>query len=102
MILSITPGAELPSRTLTWQQSDGTPIDFAASPHTFTLTIDFPTPLVKTAGISGDANGLVTIEFAPDETDDYPPGKYDAALWAKRTADDKDREPVRMVAYIYG
>lgn len=103
MILAITPGAELPDRTLTWQESDGTPIDFVASPHTFRLELDFPTPVTKTTGISGAANGVVTISFAAGETDNFPPGKhYTATLWAKRSADNKDREPVRMLAHIYG
>lgn len=101
MILSITPGAELPDRTITWQESDGTPIDFVASAHTFRLVLDFPTPVTKTVGISGAANGVVTISFTVDETDTYPPGKFAATLWAKRSADNKDREPVRMLAFIF-
>ena len=101
MNLSITPGAELPDRTLTWQESDGTPVDFVASPHTFRLELGFPTPVVKTAGISGAANGLVTIAFDVDETNAYPAGNHRALLWAKRTVDSKDREPVRMTVFIH-
>lgn len=101
MILAITPGAELPDRTLTWQESDGTPIDFVASAHTFRLELGFPTPVTKTTGISGAADGTVTISFTATETDAYPPGKHTAVLWAKRSVDNKDREPVRMLAFIY-
>ncbi|HEY9353037.1 MAG TPA: hypothetical protein VIP28_07305 [Nocardioides sp.] len=100
MILDITPGAELPDRTIIWQEADGTPIDFTASPHTFKLVIDFPTPVEKTAGITGAANGLVTIAFAVGETDSYPEGHVAAQLWAKRTADNKDREPVRLLVHV--
>ena len=100
MILSITPGAELPDRTIVWQESDGTPVDFVASPHTFRLEIAFPTPVVKVTGISGAANGVVTIVFAAGETDLYPAGNVAAKLWAKRTADNKDREPVRLDVHV--
>lgn len=96
MILTITPGAELPDRTITWQESDGTPVDFVASAHTFRLVMSFPTPVTKTSGISGDANGLVTIAFSADETNDFPLGRWTARLWAKRTVDSKDREPVKL------
>lgn len=101
MILSITPGAELPDRTLTWQEADGTPIDFTVSAHTFRLELAFPTPAVKTAGITGAADGTVTIAFAADETNTYPAGEHTAKLWAKRTADSKDREPIRLRVFIY-
>ena len=100
MILTITPGAELPDRTITWQESDGTPVDFVASPHTFRLVISFPTPETKTTGITGDADGVVSIAYAADETDDYPAGHWPARLWAKRTADGKDREPVRLDVHV--
>lgn len=94
--MTVTPGAELPDRSVTWQNPDGTPVDFVASPHTFRLEIDFPTPVTKTTGISGDASGVVTITFIVDETALWPTGGYAALLWAKRTADSKDREPARI------
>lgn len=105
MILTITPGAELPDRTITWQEADGTPVDFAASAHTFRLEIafevnDLPAPVSKTTGISGAANGVVTISFTAGETDAYPLGHWPARLWAKRTADNKDREPVRLDVHV--
>lgn len=97
IVLEITPGAELPDRTLTWQTAAGTVIDFAADPHTFRLEINFQTPIVKTAGITGSATAPnVTITFATGETDGWPPSSVRALLWAKRTSDGKDREPVRM------
>lgn len=100
MILTITPGAELPDRTIAWQESDGTPVDFVASAHTFRLDISFPTPVAKTSGISGAADGTVTIAFAAAETDTFPLGHYPARLWAKRTVDNKDREPVRLDVHV--
>lgn len=100
MNLNITPGAELPDRTITWQKY-GVPVDFVASPHTFRLVLGFPTPVTKTTGITGAADGTVTIGFTVDETNDYPPGHYTGTLWAKRTADNKDREPVRLLVYVY-
>jgi hypothetical protein len=99
MILNITPGAELPDLAVAWQNNDGTPVDFVASPHTFRLVIDFETPVEKTTGITGGV-GLVTIAFAVGETDSYPPGHVSAQLWAKRTADNKDREPVRLLVHV--
>lgn len=101
MNLTLTPGAELPDRTLVWQESDGTPVDFTASPHTFRLVLGFPTPVEKTTGITGAANGTVTIAFANDETNTYPAGHHTAVLWAKRTSDGKDREPVRMNVFVH-
>lgn len=100
MILTLTPGAELPDRTLVWQEADGTPVDFVASPHTFRLEISFPTPVTKTAGLSGNASGIVTIAYAVGETDTYPVGHWPAKLWAKRTSDGKDREPVRLLVHV--
>jgi hypothetical protein len=100
MILELTPGAELPDRTIVWQESDGTPVDFVASPHTFSLVISFPTPVTKTNDISGAADGTVTIAFDAAETDAFPLGHWPARLWAKRTADNKDREPVRLDVHV--
>ena len=98
-ILNITPGAELPSRTFIWEVDD-VPLDFVAEPHTFSLELKFPTPVTKNSGISGDANGVVTISFAASETDDWPPGNHLGLLWAKRTADNKDREPLRLTVKV--
>ena len=105
MILEITPGAELPDRTIIWQEADGTPVNFATSPHTFSLIIafkngDVPAPVTKSAGISGAADGTVTIAFAAAETNTFPLGHWPARLWAKRTADNKDREPVRLDVHV--
>lgn len=97
LTLEVTPGAELPDRTLTWETSAGTTINFTTDPHTFTLEVGTPTPIVKTAGITGSATSPnVTITFAVGETDTWPGGFYTGLLWAKRTSDGKDREPIPL------
>lgn len=104
MILNITPGAELPDRGIFWEQESPSgvvePVDFVASPHTFRLVISFPSPVTKTTGITGDADGVVTIAFDAAETDAYPLGNFEARLWAKRSLDDKDREPIRLDVHV--
>lgn len=104
MIINITPGAELPDIGIAWQEQDGTPVDFVASPHTFRLIMSFevndvPAPVTKTTGITGGV-GIVTVAFADGETDTFPAGHWPARLWAKRTADNKDREPVRLDVHV--
>lgn len=101
LVLEVTPGAELPDRTLTWENSAGTVINFATDPHTFKLEIAFPTPVTKTTGITGGATTPnVTIAFAAGETDTWPRGGYSALLWARRTSDSKDREPIRLTVRV--
>jgi len=101
IVLAVTPGAELPDRTLTWNDSNGAVIDFAATPHTFRLDFDFAAPVSKITGITGSSTAPnVTITFTAGETDTWVPGKYRALLWAKRTSDSKDREPLELEVIV--
>jgi len=101
IVLAVTPGAELPDRTLTWNDSNGTAIDFAASPHTFRLVIGMPATVTKTTGITGGATAPnVTITFTVGETNTWVFGNYEALLWATRTSDSKDREPMRLQVQV--
>lgn len=98
-ILTVTPGAELPDRAITWTDGNGAVIDFSG--YTFRLAVAFPTPVSKTGGITGAATAPnVTVSFTGDETADWPAGIYDAQLWPKRTADGKDREPLSLGVFV--
>lgn len=99
----ITQGAELPIRQFVWEDDLGAPIDFVAEPHTFTVlaaaawsTAD----VALDASVSADANGVVTITVAKDSTDTIEPGRYLAQVWARRDADDFDREPATFTILV--
>lgn len=100
-------GQELPSRTLDWLDSSGTPVDFSSG-WTFTVKISKQsTPTVtlveKTSGITGAATSPnVTIDFTASELSTVAPGKYVVRVIARRTADSKDRvfnpgSPIELV-----
>jgi hypothetical protein len=92
----VTRGAEVPDRTFTWlDEATGNPIPFVAQPHTFELLIATTPVTSKTTGIFGsDGDPNVLITFAQGEVDAIAIGHYHAQLWAKRTSDGKDREPI--------
>ena len=79
--VSIVQAAELPPAERTWLDSTGTPVDLTA--HTLTLRIGTTPPIEKTAGVTGDANGVVTITWAAGELDSIDPGVYSCQVWAR-------------------
>lgn len=100
--IQVTIGAELPDWTFHWLDNSGNTIDFSTG-HTFTLRIGHAGNgvMAKTSGISGaDTNPNVTVSFGDGEWDSIPPGLYSAELWARRTVDDRDREPLRFTVRV--
>lgn len=82
----LVQGAELPPIQRTWLDDDGNPVDLTG--HTLSLRIDTkPTPTVKTTGVAGDAQGVVTITWTPGETDNIAQGSYACQVWAKNGSD---------------
>jgi hypothetical protein len=103
-LVEYTVGAELPDKPFRWLDGNGNLIPFATTPHTFTLRIGVYTCGValftKTTGITGvDTDPNVTVAFTAGEL----PGslevgvRYLAQLWARRTSDSKDRDPLEFV-----
>ncbi len=78
---SITQGAERPTLQRTWLDSAGDPVDL--STDTLSLRIGTSPPIEKTNGVTGDANGIVTITWAADELDNIAPGVYRAQVWSR-------------------
>jgi hypothetical protein len=100
--IDVTIGAELPDWTFHWLDTSGNTIDFSTG-HAFTLRVGNAGSgvMAKTTGIAGaDTNPNVTISFAVDEWANVPPGLYSAELWARRTVDDRDREPLRFTVRV--
>ena len=99
----LTASAELPSIAITWRDANDALIPFVTEPHTFQLTVDTNPTFVKGV-LGGDQTGItasdtdpnVTIAFAPGDLDNLRAGFYGAQLWARRTADGKDRAPLRF------
>lgn len=77
----IVQAAELPALQRTWLDADGDPVDLSGS--TLTLRIGTPTPILKSTGVTGDANGVVTITWTAGELDSAPVGIYSAQVWAR-------------------
>lgn len=88
-------GSDLPDLEISWLDSSGAVIDFAAG-YSFSLKIGDPgsTALVtKTTGITGAATAPnVTVVWATaGELNTLTPGIYDADLTATRSSDSKHR-----------
>lgn len=101
-VIKVTVGTELPSKTFEWLDGSGNIIDFSTG-WTFTLRVESsPTPLVKTTGITGAATlPNITVDFAAGELDSLTPGQWPGTLGARRTADAKDRDPLRLNVWVY-
>lgn len=100
--IKVTVGGELPDWTFAWMDDAGDLIDFSAN-YTFTLRIgDSSTGILEqTTGITGAATDPnVTIAFAVGTFDSITPGVYAAELWARRTSDSKDRDPLRFTVQV--
>lgn len=84
-------GDELPS----WRPTitiDGQAPDWTSG-HTYTLTIADRSREVlhtKTTGITGHADGSITVDWDPDELDHIDPGTYRLRLTIRRVVDDRD------------
>jgi hypothetical protein len=93
----VTVGTEIPDRTLTWiDDATGLPYQFGTVAHTFELRVDrYSDVWVKTAGIVGnDGDPNIMFTFAANELNGFTPGHYHAQLWARRTVDTKDLDPI--------
>lgn len=102
-----TIGAELPDRTFTWTNDDGSVIFDFSTGWTFTLKIGVPgetAVLTKTSGITGAAGSPnVTIVWAAGEFDNIPRGSYLLQIFARQTSSGKDRvlkDPFRLVPAV--
>lgn len=89
-------GAELPSITFDWEDSNGDLIHFGSVAHTFTLKIGEPGQaalLTKTTGITGaDTSPNVTIDWAASgELNTLTSGSHSGDLIATRTSDGRQR-----------
>lgn len=98
--LEYVQGTELPDIQVTWKDSTGTVIPFVSQPHTFSFRL--PTFSKGTLGgaqvgiTTADAAPNVTIAFSAGDLDSITPGIYSGQLWARRTADSKDRQPIKF------
>lgn len=103
MSLVYVQGTELPDIQVTWKDSTGTVIPFVAQPHTFSFRVASQ-PALNKGTLGGSQTGItpadvapnVTIVFSAGDLDSIVPGTYSGQLWARRTADSKDRQPVRF------
>lgn len=103
-VVEYTPGAEIPDITFTWKDANGLVIDFVAQPHTFSFRVGAVPPFSKGV-LAGSQTGItsaasapnVTVSLASGDLDALAPGDHAGQLWARRTADGKDRQPVRFV-----
>lgn len=101
MTIEYKQTTELPDLQVTWKDSTGTVIPFVSQPHTFSFRVaSVPSVTVGTLGGSqtgitlSDAAPNVTVAFAAGTFDSPAPGTYSGQLWARRTSDSKDRQPV--------
>jgi hypothetical protein len=89
-----TVGAELPDIDFIWHDSANVIIDFSIG-WTFTFKLNTEPAFIKTTGITGAATAPnVIVSFAANELSTITPGIYAGQLWARRTADSKDRSPI--------
>jgi len=103
MTCEYTAGTELPDIEVTWRDSAGAIIPFASQAHTFSLRVPAQPTFVKGV-LGGSQTGIttsdtapnVTIAFAAGDLDDINPATYRAQLWARRTSDSKDRQPLKF------
>lgn len=96
--ITITVGAELPDIGFRYPDANGNPIPFATQAHTFRFEIDTPTLFTKTTGFTfADTFPNATMAITAGDFDGlsaYPARVYGGRLWAKRTSDSKDWEPL--------
>jgi hypothetical protein len=79
-MITYKSGAELPAYTPTLKVND-TVVDLSAG-YTFNVTVDFPTPLVKTTGITGAATAPnLNVAWAAGELA-VTPGVYGMVITA--------------------
>ena len=88
-------GAELPDLHLTWDDTDGEVINFAAG-WTFTVKVaregSTTAAFTKTTGITGAASAPnVVIAWDTGELSTLAAGRYVVQVAARRSADSKDR-----------
>lgn len=57
--------------------------------HTFTVNLIGAQTLSKTTGITGSAEGVVTVDWAPDDLA-LTPGRYLAQITVTRTSDSNE------------
>lgn len=99
--IEYTQGSELPNVEVTWKDSDQVLIPFATQAHTFSFRVA-STPVFTKGVLGGSQTGItaadtapnVTIAFAVADFDSMAPGEYAGQLWARRSSDSKDRQPL--------
>lgn len=99
--ITYVQGTELPDIQVTWKDSAGVALTFTSTPHTFSFRIA-STPAFTKGTLGGAQVGItradtapnVTIAFSAGDLDSIVPGTYRGQLWARRTSDSKDRQPL--------
>jgi len=90
-VIEYVVGAELPDQSLVWKDYLGQVINYSTG-WTFTLRLATATTTTKSSGITGAATAPnITVTWTAAEWDSVPVGQWQAQLWARRTADSKDR-----------
>lgn len=81
VVVAYVQASELPPFQRGWLDAAGDPVDLSTS--TLSLRIESTPPIEKTIGVTGDANGIVTVVWSAGELDDITPGVYQAQVWAR-------------------
>jgi hypothetical protein len=95
-------GSDLADMVVTWQDSEGTPIDMSTG-YTFEVKIGRrgATALItKTTGITGTTTGLTVAWATTAELNTLAAGDHTIQFTATRTSDSKQRKQQRILTIL--